>query len=55
MARAITDQWSPHLETALNIGSAAVLLAAVGAATIGTLVFAYRLGELAGWWPGTSP
>ena len=30
MARAITDQWSPHLESALNIGSAAVLLGSRG-------------------------
>jgi diacylglycerol kinase len=50
MARAITGQFSPHLKSALNIGSAAVLLAAIGAATIGTLVFVHRLSELAGWW-----
>jgi len=50
MARAITSQWNPHLESALNIGSAAVLMAVLGAATVGSLVFIHRLRELAGWW-----
>jgi diacylglycerol kinase len=50
MARAITGQFSPHLKSALNIGSAAVLLAAIGAATIALLVFGHRLAELTGWW-----
>lgn len=47
LARAITDQTDPHIRTALNIGSAAVLVAAIGAAIVGAIVF---LSELAGWW-----
>jgi diacylglycerol kinase len=50
MARAITDQPNPHVGGALDIGSAAVLIAAAGAVVVGTLVFINRLGPLAGWW-----
>lgn len=42
-AKAITDEHHPHIGAALDIGSAAVLLAACGAATIGLLVFGHRL------------
>ena len=50
MARAITSQRDPHIERALNVASAAVLLAALGAAAVGVVLFAARLGELAAWW-----
>jgi len=50
MAKAITDQHDPHLRIALDVGSAAVLLASTGAATVGTIIFANRLGMLVGWW-----
>ena len=50
MAKAITDQHDPHLGIALDVGSAAVLLASTGAATVGTIIFANRLGMLVGWW-----
>jgi diacylglycerol kinase len=50
LARAITHQQSPHLGGALDIGSAAVLLASIGAAIVGTIIFLYRLGLLFGWW-----
>jgi diacylglycerol kinase len=50
MARAITGESNPHLGNALDIGSAAVLVAAVGASSVGLVVFVHRLGELAGWW-----
>lgn len=49
MARAITDQYSPHLRDALDIGSAAVLITASGAAVVGTMIFAWRLAQLLGW------
>ncbi len=50
MAKAITDQHDPHLGIALDVGSAAVLLASTGAATVGTIIFANHLGMLVGWW-----
>ena len=39
MARAITDQESPHIKDSLNIASGAVLVASIGSAVIGMLVF----------------
>ena len=50
MAKAITGESDPHLGNSLDIGSAAVLLASLGAAVVGTLIFANRLGMLLGWW-----
>ena len=49
MAKAITGESDPHLGNSLDIGSAAVLLASVGAAVVGTIIFANRLGMLLGW------
>lgn len=50
LARAITDEMDPHVGRALNIGSAAVLLASIGAAIVGTLIFLNRLGMRLSWW-----
>jgi diacylglycerol kinase len=50
MAKAITGQTDPHLGDSLDIGSAAVLVASLGAAAVGTIIFARRLGGLLGWW-----
>ncbi len=50
LARTITDEHHPHVRDALDIGSAAVLVAAVGAVIVGAIIFIHRLGELAGWW-----
>jgi diacylglycerol kinase len=47
MARAITGESNPHLGNALDIAAAAVLIAAVGATIVGTIIFAHRLVE---WW-----
>ena len=52
MARAITGESNPHLGDALDIGSAAVLVAAVGAICVGLVVFVHRAGELLHWWGG---
>jgi diacylglycerol kinase len=52
MARAISQEVHPDLGNALDIGSAAVLVASVGAAIGGAIVFISRLGILLGWWPG---
>ena len=50
MAKAITGQSDPHLGNSLDIGSAAVLVASVGAAIVGATVFTHRIGALLGWW-----
>jgi diacylglycerol kinase len=50
MAKAITGESHPHLGKSLDIASAAVLLASVGAALVGTILFTHRLGILLGWW-----
>jgi diacylglycerol kinase len=46
LAKAIDAEHNLHLEAALNIGSAAVLLAAIGAAAVGLVIFLYRLSLL---------
>jgi diacylglycerol kinase len=50
MAKAVTGQTHPHLGNSLDIGSGAVLLASIGAAIIGSIIFGYRGGILLGWW-----
>ncbi len=50
LARAITDQIDPHVGRALDISSAAVLIASMGASVIGTVIFTSRLGMMMGWW-----
>jgi diacylglycerol kinase len=46
MARAITGQRDPHLGNALDISSAAVLMASIGSAVVGAIVFIHRLAVL---------
>ncbi len=48
LAKAITDEHSPHVGQALDIGSGAVLVAAIGAVVLGALVFLNRLLEMLG-------
>lgn len=51
MAKAITDEPDPHVGAALDIGSAAVLLAAVGASITGGIIFLRHLVVLLSrWW-----
>lgn len=50
MARAITREENPYVGGALDIGSASVLLASLGAASVGTIIFLNRLAALMGWW-----
>ncbi len=50
LAKAISDKENACLGMALDIGSAAVLVAAVGAAIVGSIVFINRLGIALGWW-----
>ena len=49
MARAITDEPNPHIGGALDIGSAAVLLASIGAAIVGAIVLLNALAKMLGW------
>ncbi len=49
-AKAVDQRHNPHLRDALDIGSAAVLLAAIGAVVLGAIVFLHRLGATLGWW-----
>jgi diacylglycerol kinase len=50
MARAITSERNPHIADALDIASAAVLVAALGAAIVGLILFLSRLAVLVNWW-----
>jgi diacylglycerol kinase len=50
MAKAITGENDPHLGNSLDIGSAAVLVASIGAAVVGTIIFGHRLVALLDWW-----
>lgn len=50
MAKAITGESDPHLGNSLDIGSAAVLLASLGASLVGAVIFLRRLAVLLGWW-----
>ena len=49
MARAITDETNPHLRDALDMASAAVLIAAIGSVVVGAVVFGNRIGAMLGW------
>lgn len=55
LARAVDTQHNPHLAAALDSASGAVLISALGAALVGTLVLGYRLGVVCGWWPASVP
>lgn len=50
LARAVDRKPNAEVAAALDVSSAAVLLAALGAAAVGALVFVHRLGELLDWW-----
>jgi diacylglycerol kinase len=53
MAKAITGESDPHLGNSLDIGSAAVLVASIGASIVGAIIFVHRLGVLMCWWQPT--
>ena len=48
MAKVIDSRHNPQLGSALDVGSAAVLTAAFGAATVGALIFVHRLAAVVG-------
>jgi len=48
LARALGPAWNPRVRDALDMASAAVLVAACGAAVVGLIVFGSRLLTLVG-------
>jgi diacylglycerol kinase len=50
MAKAIDTEHNPNLGRSLDMASAAVLVASVGAAIVGAIVFVFRLGVWLTWW-----
>lgn len=52
LAKAIDRRENGLLAAALDIASAAVLLAAIGASAVGLIVLVTRLGVRQAWWPG---
>jgi diacylglycerol kinase len=49
LAKLITDEYNEHINKFLDIGSGAVLVASIGAALVGAMVFLHRIVELLGW------
>ncbi len=49
LARAVSGEFHPRLRDALDMGSGAVLLTAIGAVVIGATIFLPRLLPLLGW------
>ncbi len=50
LAKAVSEKRNPFLADALDMASAAVLLASAGAAIAGTIVLGHRIGILLSWW-----
>jgi len=50
-AKAVSREQDPHIGAALDMSSGAVLVAAIGSALVGAIVFLHRLGVLLEWWP----
>ncbi len=50
MGKAVTRHHDPDLGNALDISAAAVLIASLGAAGTGTVIFVYRAGVVLAWW-----
>ena len=53
LAKAITEDFNPHIRDALDIASAAVLVVALGAAVVGALILGTQVGVEMGWWTQT--
>lgn len=50
LAPAIRDEHDERIGAALDIASGAVLIASLGAAAVGAIIFVYRLGVMLAWW-----
>lgn len=48
LSRAITEQPNPHVKTALDVSSGAVLMACLMASVVGLIVFGLRVAQLIG-------
>ena len=46
LAKALSDQKNHHLAQALDVGSAAVLVSAIGASAVGATILLHRLGTV---------
>jgi len=53
LAKAVHPEQSPLIGTSLDIAAGGVLIASLGAALVGSLIFGYRLGIMLGWWADT--
>ena len=49
LAKAVDERPNPHIRDALDIGSGAVLVASIGAAVIGAVIFLNRLPQVMNW------
>ena len=49
LAKAVDEDYNPRLADCLDIASGAVLIAALGAAATGAMVFLSHVGKLLGW------
>jgi diacylglycerol kinase len=52
LARAITHEHDDEIRHALDTGAGAVLMASVGSAVTGAIIFINRLGLMLEWWSG---
>ena len=50
LAKAITHNLNRHIALALDIAGAAVLVASIGSALVGGIIFVNRLGLMLQWW-----
>ena len=50
LAQAITEIHDDRIGNALDIGSAAVLITAIGSAIVGITILGFHLGVRLGWW-----
>ncbi len=50
LAKVLDSEFNPHLKSALDAGSGAVLCTAIGAVLVGMVVFGNRAGQLLNWW-----
>ena len=50
LARAIGDPDEPRLKVAREIAAGGVLAAVVGSATVVTVIFVFKFGDLLNWW-----
>lgn len=50
LAREVDRNHNPNVGAALDMASAGVLIAAIGAAIVGCVIFGHRAGALLRWW-----